>query len=147
MAVKIDIKVRLLLYRKGKILLLKQTKRNGGNYSLVGGNVDSEEGAKAALIREAHEEAGIELRSEHLKLAHVLHKRIGKSQRVTLYFKAAKFTGDIRSKEPKKFSRVDWCPLNDLPANLTKTVRHVLHAYRHGKQYSEFKKDVSVLVE
>ena len=147
MATNSDIKVRLLLYRKGKILLLKQTKRNGGNYTLVGGNVDPGEGGKAALIREAHEEAGIQLQAEDLKLAHTLHKRIGKNQRVTLYFKAAKFSGEIRSKEPKKFAKVEWCPLDQLPANLTNTVRHVLRAYRHGKFYSEFKKNVSVLVE
>ena len=147
MAAKIDIKVRLLLYKKGRILLLKQTKRNGGNYSLVGGNVDSEEGAKAALIREAEEEAGLLLQAEHLSLAHVLHKRIGKSQRVTLYFKANKFGGEIRSKEPKKFQRVEWCALDNLPTNLTNTVRHVLKAYRHGRMYSEFKKNVQVLVD
>ena len=147
MATQVDIKVRLLLYRKGKILLLKQTKRNGGNYTLVGGNVDAMEGAKAALIREAEEEAGLLLQSEHLSLAHVLHKRIGKSQRVTLYFKARKFAGDIQTKEPKKFTSVEWCTLGKLPENLTPTVRHVLKAYRHGKLYSEFKKNAKILVE
>ena len=147
MAVTVDIKVRLLLYKKGKILLLKQTKRNGGNYTLVGGNVDASEGAKAALIREAAEEAGLVLRSEHLSLAHVLHKQIGKSQRVTLYFKARKFAGELRSLEPKKFTSAEFYPLTKLPANLTGTVRHVLEAYRHGKLYSEFKKNSQVLVE
>ena len=32
--------VRLILEDNGKMLFLRQTKRNGGRYSLVGGNVE-----------------------------------------------------------------------------------------------------------
>ena len=140
MNTKTDIKVRLLLYRKGHILLLKQTKKNGGNYSLVGGNIDKQEHAIEALVREAKEEAGIILEPKDLKLAHVLHKRIGKNQRLTLYFKADKYKGEARSREPKKFQKAEWCPVQRLPPNTTATVRHVLKAYRHGRLYSEFSK-------
>jgi ADP-ribose pyrophosphatase YjhB (NUDIX family) len=39
-SLKSSLKVRLILFNQGKILLLKQTKLNGGNYTLVGGNVE-----------------------------------------------------------------------------------------------------------
>ena len=75
------IKARLILYHKGKILLLEQTKPNGGNYTLVGGTVEEREFARQALIRESFEEAGIRLREEDLQLVHVLHKIIDEEHR------------------------------------------------------------------
>ena len=61
---KLYLKTRLLLEHKGKILLLKQTSRNGGKYTLVGGNVEKYELVKPALVRESMEEAGIELKAK-----------------------------------------------------------------------------------
>ena len=136
---KASIKVRLILYNKGKILLLKQRKRQGGNYTLVGGTVDANEFALDALIRESEEEAGIILNEADMQLVHVLHKhtKFG-AHRVTLYFKATKWKGDLRTGEPSKFKGVSWFSLDNLPSNLSSTVRHVLVQYREGQLYSEF---------
>lgn len=136
----ITLKARLILYNKGKILLLKQTTPNGGNYTLVGGTIEREEFAIGCLIRESLEEAGIVLKREDLQLAHILHKRLKNESRVTLYFKAKKWQGELASREPKKFEDVKWFKLNNLPENLTGTVAHVLKQYRKGKMYSEFYK-------
>ena len=45
--------VRLILEENGKLLFLRQTKRNGGRYTLIGGNVEEHEFAREALAREA----------------------------------------------------------------------------------------------
>lgn len=135
-----NLKVRLILYNKGNILLLRQKKSLGGNYTLVGGNIEATEYALEALIRESEEEAGIKLQPEDLQLVHVLHKRTkNKGHRITLYFKATKWNGDIKTGEPNKFKDVVWFSLDNLPANLSETVRHVLQEYRDGVMYSEFK--------
>lgn len=136
----ISLKVRLILYDKGKILLLKQTKPNGGNYSLVGGTIEKTEFAKETLIRESKEEAGIVLREEDLQLVHVLQKKSAHQQRITLYFKATHWDGKLEAREHKKFEDVVWFPLDALPKKLTGTIRHVLHEYRSGRLYSEFGK-------
>lgn len=136
----IQLKVRLILYNRGRILLLRQKKTQGGNYTLVGGTIESTEFAKAALIRESQEEAGLVLKMEDLQLAHVLHKRPRtKRQRITLYFKATRWAGNIKTGEPNKFRGVAWFQLERLPDNLSETVRHVLRQYRLGNMYSEFK--------
>lgn len=135
---KNTLKSRLILYNKGKILLLKQKKSNGGNYSLVGGTIEKSETAKESLIRESLEEAGIVLKANDLTLAHVLHKQTKKGQRVTFYFKASRWEGNLRSREPQKFLAVEWFHLYNLPKNLTETVRHVLLQYRKGRMYSAF---------
>ncbi|KAA3623426.1 MAG: NUDIX hydrolase [Bacteroidetes bacterium] len=137
---KITLKARLILYHKGKILLLKQTKPNGGNFTLVGGNIEKREYAQEALIRESYEEAGILLREKDLSLVHVMQKNRGKEQRVVLYFKAKKWEGEITSKELHKFDHAKWFPLDQLPKNMTGTVKQALKAYRKGIMYSELNK-------
>lgn len=134
---KISLKARLILYHKGKILLLRQTKPNGGNYTLVGGNVESYEYARQSLIRESHEEAGILLKEKDLKLVHVLHKKDKNAHRIVLYFKAYRWEGDLKARETHKFNEAEWFDLDRLPRNLTDTIRHVLVEYRKGNFYSE----------
>ncbi len=140
---KVSLKARLILEDRGRILLLKQTKPNGGNYSLIGGTIERKEYALESLIRESFEEAGIHLTPADLTLVHVLHKRYkkrGKKHRIVLYFRAHHYKGEPQSKERKKFENVEWHPYNTLPSNLTGTVRHVLKAYSRGKNYSEMEK-------
>jgi ADP-ribose pyrophosphatase YjhB (NUDIX family) len=134
---KVRIKVRLILYDRGNILLLKQTKPNGGNYTLVGGNLEKGEHAKEALIRESFEEAGITLQARDLELVHVLQKNTSKEQRFVLYFKAMRWEGKARSRERKKFKAAEWFDVDELPKNLTATVDHVMREYRRGMRYSE----------
>lgn len=135
----VRLKARLILYDKGNIMLLKQTKPNGGNYTLVGGNIEAEEYAKASLIRESSEEAGITLKAKNLELVHVLQKNTSKEQRIVFYFKAYEWEGEVRSLERNKFKAAEWHPLHDLPKNLTATVKHVMKQYRKGRLYSEIK--------
>lgn len=134
---KVSLKVRLILYDHGKILLLKQTKPNGGNYTLVGGTIERMEFARQTLIRESREEAGITLREKDLQLVHVLQKKSPRRQRIVLYFKAYRWEGELRALERNKFKAAEWHELDDLPRNLTGTVKQVLKEYRRGNIYSE----------
>jgi len=136
----VSLKARLLLQNHGSVLLLKQTKPNGGNYSLVGGTIERKEFAVQTLIRESWEEAGISLAPDDLELVHVLHKRSKKEHRVVLYFRAYYYHGKPKSREKEKFENVEWWSLKELPRNLTDTVRHVLKAYNTGLLYSEMEK-------
>ena len=136
----ISYKVRLLIFKENRILLLHQTKKNGGNLTLVGGTVEANETPRRCLIRESIEEAGIILKPENLKLVHVLHKTTGKKRRVTLYFSTDHWDGFPHSREPQKFKRAAWYDYLNLPAKLTGTVRHVIQEVQSKKLYSEFKK-------
>jgi len=133
----IKFKVRLILYNRGKILLLKQRRANGGNYTLVGGTVELSEFARESLIRETYEEANIKIEPKDLTLAHVLHKQTKTGQRINLYFKASKYKGNVTNVEDHKFKSVQWFPINKLPENVTNTVRQALESYRAGILYSQ----------
>ena len=133
----VKLKARLILYHRGKILLLKQTQPQGGNYTLVGGTIESSEFARRALIRESFEEAGILLKEQDLRLVHVMHKIKKGEHRLIFYFKAIEWEGNLRAKEKHKFKKAEWFDSTNLPENLTETVAHVLELYRHGILYSE----------
>ena len=67
--------VHLLLVEGGRILLLRRfnTGYEDGNYSLLAGHIGGGEELKAAMIREAREEAGIEISASDLSVVGVMH--------------------------------------------------------------------------
>ncbi len=125
---------------KGSILLIKQIKSNGGKFTFVGGRIEKEEFAKASLVREAKEEAGIKIEPKDLQLAHVLHKKDAQSMRIILYFKTEEWEGDPTNLEPQKFKKVKWHKLDALPKGLSRTARHVIKMFRSGYMYSELER-------
>lgn len=131
------IKVRLIMEEEKKVLLLEQTNENGGKYTLAGGTVEDVEFARKALIRECKEEIGIKLKPNDLVIVHVLHKKKIDEDRLTIYFKAAKWENRIKCKEKKKFAAVSWFDVDSLPIRASFTVRHVLEQIKMGSLYSE----------
>lgn len=134
------LKARLVLESNNKVLLLAQTTENGGKFTLVGGTVKSKEFIKTTLIRECFEEIKIKISSDDLSLIHVLHKKIRKEDRITLYFTTEKWEGTIKAMEPDKFKGVKWFSKYNLPAKTSPTVRHVIQQIILGKKYSELTK-------
>ena len=139
--------VRLILEDNGKMLFLRQTKKNGGRFSLIGGNVEEQEFAREALSRETREEAGIHVEPEDLTLVHVLHRHKLKKDEtmLVLYFKATVFHGEPAALEPKKFKDVQWLDIENLPSDVSKATVHVLKSIRQGTIYSEFPSRSKVL--
>ncbi len=132
--------VRLILESESRMLFLRQTKRNGGRITLIGGNVEDREFAREALAREALEEAGILVDPNELTLVHVLHRhKLQKDETLlVLYFKTDRFRGVPASLEPKKFKDVQWLPSDHLPEEVSKPTLHVLQCVQQGLIYSEF---------
>jgi 8-oxo-dGTP diphosphatase len=135
---KVTMIARLILEKRGNILFLAQTTKNGGKYSLIGGKVENHEMASEALVRESFEEAGIELSVGNLRLVHVLQRQKANETMIVLYFHSTEWTGEAQSREPKKFKRVHWCPTNNLPKNISRITKKVLVAYSKGERFSEY---------
>ena len=66
--------VHLLLVKDDRVLLLKRynTGYEDGNYSVVAEHIDGGEDLKTAMIREAREEAGIEVSHANLEVVGVI---------------------------------------------------------------------------
>lgn len=56
--------------------------------------------------------------------------------RLTLYFKTYRWEGRLMAREVHKFKECEWFHLDELPKNLTESVRHVLQNYRNGVMFS-----------
>jgi 8-oxo-dGTP diphosphatase len=130
--------VHLFLVKDGKTLLLRRrnTGYEDGNYSVVAGHMDGGESARAALCREAAEEAGLLIRPDDLRFAHVVH-RCTRGERIGLFFEALRWSGEPQNLEPEKCDQLAWFPLDRLPTNVVPYVRTALEGWRAGVFYSE----------
>lgn len=126
--------VGVLLVDSDRRVLLTLRKRppEAGCWSILGGKLDFYERLQDCAVREAREEAGVEV--ELLRLLCVTdHLLPGEGQ----HWIAPAFLGRILSGvpancEPEKTREVRWFPLHDVPQNLTITARNAINAYVHS---------------
>lgn len=131
--------VHLFLLRGSRVLLLRRynTGYEDGCYSVVAGHLDGEEEVKTAAIREAREEAGIEIAPRDLEIVGVMHRR-SDDERVDFFVAASRWTGEIANREPDKCDDLAWFELDRLPANMAPYVRRALENYRAGRWFDSF---------
>jgi len=133
-----SVNVYLVLREKDRVLLSlrKNTGYLDGFYGLVAGHVEDGESATAAMIREAREEAGIELTAAQLKVVHMLHRQTNRFN-VDVFFECTSWQGKIENREPEKCEKLEFFPIEQLPSNLMDYVGGVLDAVSRGMFYSE----------
>jgi 8-oxo-dGTP diphosphatase len=120
----------LLIDEFGRALLtLRKLPPEAGCWSILGGKVNFLEALEECAIREAREEAGVEIAIERL-LCVTDHRLPAEGQHwVSPAFLGRIMSGEARNREPDKTHQVRWFPLNQLPPNLTMTARNALAAY------------------
>ena len=66
----------LFLFRDKKILLLRRfnTGYEDGKYSVIAGHIEENETVRQTMVREAKEEANIDINIEDLEIVHVMHR-------------------------------------------------------------------------
>ena len=131
--------VHLFLLKENKILLLRRlnTGYEDGNYGTVAGHVEGGEQLKTAMIREAKEEAGIEITPANLEVVSVMHSMTDKEY-ICFFLKASQWSGEIRNVEPDQCAELTWFPIDDLPPDVIPYVRRAIENYRSGKWFSSF---------
>ena len=131
--------VHLFLVHEGKILLLRRahTGYEDGNYSVIAGHLDGHEQVKAAMIREAREEAGIEIAPEDIEVVGVMHRNAS-DERVDFFLKASAWRGSIVNREPHKCDELAWFALDGLPENIIAYVRRAISNYQQGRWFDSF---------
>lgn len=81
---KMPVAAHLLLFDNNKILLLRRfnTGYEDGKYSVIAGHLDGNEEIKTAIIREAKEEAGIDICPENVEIVGVMHRKSDHDERI-----------------------------------------------------------------
>lgn len=138
--------VYLILERDdGCILLMRRcnTGYQDGNYNLPSGHVEDGELPKAAMVREAKEEIGIDVVENDLEFVHASYrpKHDETGNRVDFFFCAKKWSGEIINAETNKCDDLKWADPDDLPRNTTPHVRKIIEDIGEGIMYSEIDTD------
>ena len=128
-----------LTNNEDEILLLRRfnTGYEDGKYSVIAGHIDGNEEVKTAAIREAKEEAGIEIQPSDIEVVGVMHRK-GEDERVDFFLAASRWKGSIVNAEPDKCDDLSWHSVHDLPVNMVPYVRQALENYRKGKFFESF---------
>lgn len=135
----IHIDLHLVLMRDGRVLLgrRRNTKFASEQYHFPAGGLEPDETFIDGIIREAMEEAGIAIAPDDLDLLHVLHFR-GVTNRMSVFFGADRWSGDIENREPDKCYGWEWLPVDDLPAEMVPYARQALADIRAGRRLGLF---------
>ena len=131
--------VHLLFIRGDKILMLRRahTGYQDGNYSLVAGHHEDGESLTHTAVREAKEEAGVDIEPQNLSLKVLVHKKEA-DERIAVFFAVHHWSGEIQNMEPDKCDDLSWFALDNLPSNTIPYIRAALDALRNNKIYVEF---------
>ena len=142
---RVKLAVYLLLRRGDEVLLLKRqnTGYMDGKYGTVGGHVEEDEPAELAMVREAKEEAGIDIDAKNLRLVYVTHRvdLEGSDDYGDLYFETDTWQGEITNAEPQKCSELTWVSIHDLPDEIAPYVGDVIRDYLNGGNYKSLRRE------
>lgn len=133
-----------VLLREGNkvaMVLRKNTGWMDGYYGLPAGRKEYKETFRQGAVREAKEEAGVDIAVDHLTMAHTCHHYAeqdgGYMEWVDVYFEVKEWQGKPHNAEPDKSERLEWLDLNNLPENVVASQLAALVAIAQGIKYSE----------
>jgi len=131
--------VHLFLIQNNRVLLLRRfnTGYEDGNYSVVAGHLEGGEEIRTAAIREAKEEAGIEIEACDIQIVGVMH-RASDDERVDFFVTASEWTGPVTNMEPDRCDDLAMFDMDALPENVVPYVRLALENYRNGIWFDSF---------
>ncbi len=130
-----------VIMRRGEqvaFVLRSQTTWMNGYYGLVSGKVEKGETYTQAAIREAKEEAGVEVAATDLKYLLTMHRREPEMDWVDVFFEATKWSGEPYNAEPELHSELAWLDITKLPKNVIPDIRFALAEIEKGKTYTEY---------
>lgn len=135
----IHVDLHLVLLRDGHVLLgrRRNTGFADGQYHVPAGKLESDETITDGIIREAREEAGITLSSSDIGLAYLMHLRDG-TDRLSLFFTAECWSGEIENREPEKCAGWEWLPIAGLPDNTVPYARQAIADIVAGRRLGLF---------
>lgn len=129
--------VHLFLIHDGQILLgeRQNTGYEDGKYHVPAGHLEAGETLVDALVREAHEEIGIQIDPADVRFAHLMHHRSNEG-RIAAFFAVSSWSGEVQNTELDKCAKLEWFDLELLPENVIPYARYAIGQYVAGVPFS-----------
>ena len=108
-----------IFFCKGNEILLSLRENTGyedGKYSVVAGHVESGESIIVAGIREAKEEAGVDITPLNFRIVGSMHRK-SDDERIDYFAVVEKWSGELKNCEESKCGGLYWHSIYDLPYN------------------------------
>ena len=123
---RFSVAVHIFLLRGDAVLLVRRrnTGFEDGKLSVVAGHVEPGESVTRAALRETHEEVGVALSPDRLRVVGVMHRK-SDEERID-FFLAYRLEGkdpEPENREPEKCSELLWADLAHLPDDTIPYVR------------------------
>lgn len=107
-----------------------------GKYEMsCSGHVESGESLSMAVVREAKEELGIDIKEKDLELVSIIHPY--EHDYINIFFSAKKFEGTPQIIEKEKCDDLRWFNLNNLPDNTIERIKQVIKCIENGIIYDD----------
>jgi 8-oxo-dGTP diphosphatase len=130
--------VYLVLEKANRVLfqLRTATGYRDGEHGLPSGKVESGELLVDAIVREASEEVGLELRPEDLVLSHLMERHTPTGNWLDFFFVCLRWTGQPVNAEPHKCREIAW--LQRDAESISDYVSEALNAMSAGVAFSRY---------
>jgi 8-oxo-dGTP diphosphatase len=128
-------------------VLREDTGYMDGDYGLIGGSVEPGESFDEGAVREGAEEAGVTVRTDDIRLVHVMHRNkapetkpdgTAMEPRIDTYWLTHVWSGKPVNGEPQRHAAIQWLDPDALPVNVVDFQAVAIKAIREGKPYSRF---------
>lgn len=137
--------VLLIRKREDGTFVLCQRRNNTGfadgmfDFS-CSGKVEMGESMRAAAVREAREELGLNIEERNLRFMSFVYKRDVQFNVVycNAYFICEEFKGEPIVGEPQKCSQIEWYDLSKLPPEIMDDRRTAFEEYQKGNFFVEY---------
>lgn len=136
-----------VILRRGNeiaMVLRKNTSYMDGYYGLPAGKCEWFETFTKCAIREAKEEAGVNIAEKNLKFVHLVHRH-GEDvvsgtfmDWVDVYFEADSWEGEPHNAEPSKSEKLEWLNIKNLPKNIVPPQLEAIKSIENDQKYSTF---------
>lgn len=127
--------VNLLFFRSNEEVLLLKRQNTGfedGKWSIISGKIDGGEEVISAAIREAKEEAGVEIEPSEIKVIGIIHRKNDNSEWIDFFLKVHSWKGKVVNAEPNKCEELKWFNVYELPENMVSFIRKAVEKKHNG---------------
>lgn len=130
----------LFLMKWNEILLyLRKGWSQEWMYNLIAWHLDWWEDPRDATIREAKEEAGIDIEKNDLKFERVSYSPAWNwKEYIQFYFSCHKWKWEIKNLELDRCYKMEFYPINNLPENITPYVKEAIKDFEENVPYNEY---------